>query len=116
MTINRGFKTTELKYDVPNYPLKRDFTPGTFSENEWKCGESACTDRHFYRLPNGSEYAVFKFSERTRTGNKRVRYEVWHNGKFSNNYFNNDFDEAIRSMENEIVFFGYELNRAKYAI
>ena len=59
------------KYKYPDYKLKSEFTVGTYGENEWKLGETACVDRCYYRLPNGSEYAIFKFAERTRTGGKR---------------------------------------------
>lgn len=53
-----------------------EFTPGTCGENDWEKGESACVDRAFYVLPNGSEYAIFKFCERTMTGRKKLRW--WH--------------------------------------
>ena len=105
----------DTKYQYPNYKLKSEFTVGTFSENDWKLGESACVDRAYYRLPNGSEYAIFKFAERTRTGKKRLRWEVYHNGKFSNNYFT-CFDDAVLSVEDEMVFWGYGKNRNKYRI
>ena len=111
-----GYHEHDFKFDLPNYPLKRDFTPGTFSENDWQVGETACTERHFYVLPNGSEWAVFKFSTRTNTGMKKVRYETWHNGKWHNNYFTNAYEDAVESMENEIAFFGFEKNRSKYAV
>ena len=68
------------KYTYPDYKLKSEFYVGTFGENDWQLGEVACVDRVFYRLPNGSEYAIFKFAERTRTGGKRLRWEEWHNG------------------------------------
>ena len=111
-----GFHTHDFKYDLPDYVLKRDFTPGTLSENEWKAGETACTDRHFYVLPNGSEWAVFTFATRTNTGRKNVRYEVWHNGKWYNNYFTNSYVDAVCGLENEIAFFGFDDNRSKYAV
>ena len=116
MIIKRGFGDVELMHNVPTYKMKRDFRPGTFSENEWQKGETACVDRHFYRLPNGSEWVVYTFAERTHTGMKKVRMEVWHNGQFHNNYFSNNYDDAVNSMENEIAFFGFEKNRAKYAL
>lgn len=105
----------KLKYDYPNYKLKMEFTPGTWGENDWELGEAACVDRVFYSLPNGSEYAIFKFVERTRTGRKRVRWEEWHNGRFSNNYFT-CFDDAARSVEGEIWFNGFSGTRTKYRI
>lgn len=95
----------KLQHTFPTYPLKHDFTPGTWGENEWQKGETACVDRAFYAFPGGTECAVFKFAERTMTGKKRVRWEVWHNGKFSNNYFNG-FDEAVRWYEDMIRFQG----------
>ena len=104
-----------MKYDYPNYKLKPEFTPGTYSENSWKPGETACVDRTFFVLPNGSEYAIFKFAERTMTGRKRLRWEVWHNGEFLNNYFT-CFDDAVKRCENEIAFFGFPGNRQKYRI
>lgn len=95
-----------MKYEYPHYKLKMEFTPGTCSENDWKLGEQACVDRAFYVLPNGSEYAIFKFVERTRTHRKKLRWEVYYNGRFYNNYFRG-FDEAVSSLENEIVFNGF---------
>ena len=94
------------KYQYPDYKLKSEFYVGTFGEYEWQKGEIACVDRVFYRLPNGSEYAIFKFAERTRTGGKRLRWEEWHNGKFSNNY--NYFDDAVERIKDEIAFFGFD--------
>ena len=38
-----GYHEHDFKFDLPDYPLKRDFTPGTFSENDWQVGETACT-------------------------------------------------------------------------
>ena len=111
-----GSHKHDFKYDLPDYPLKREFTPGTFSENDWKKGETACVDRHFYVLPNGSEWAIFKFVTRTNTGAKSVRYEVWHNGKWHNNYFTNDYVDAVSGMESEIIFFGFEDNRSIYSV
>ncbi len=105
----------DTKYNYPDYKLKTEFRVGTYSENEWKLGEIACVDRYFYRLPNGSEYAIFKFAERTRTGNKKLRWEVYHNGKFSNNYFT-CFEDATNCIENEIAFNGFDKNRSKYRI
>ena len=102
-----------MKYEYPKHTLKYEFTPGTWGENEWGLGEIACVDRAFYILPNGSEYAIFKFCERTMTGRKKLRWELWHNGKFSNNYFTS-FDDAAESIENEIRFFGFSGNRQKY--
>ena len=103
------------KYEYPNYDLKRDFTPGTFSENEWMLGETACVERCYYSLPNGSEYAIFKFAERRRTGGKKFRWEVYHNGRFFNNYFT-CFDDAVNCVENEMAFHGYGNNLSKYRI
>ena len=96
-----------MKYNYPAYKLKSEFKPGTFSENEWKINESACVDRSFYILPNESEYAIFKFATRTPTGRKALRWEVYHNGKFSNNYFNG-YDEAVHSIKDEISFWGFD--------
>jgi hypothetical protein len=104
---------TNHKY--PDYKLKHEFSVGTFGENDWKLGEIACVDRYYYRLPNDSEYAIFKFAERTRTGGKKLRWEVYHNGKFSNNYFT-CLDDATECIENEISFFGFKGNRSKYRI
>ena len=94
------------KYQYPDYKLKPEFYVGTFGENDWRLGEVACVDRVFYRLPNDSEYAIFKFAERTRTGGKRLRWEEWHNGKFSNNYFT-CFEDAVDGLENECAFNGF---------
>ena len=116
MIIKTPFKDIEMKYDIPVYPMKLDFTPGTFSEDEWQKGESACVERNYYRLPNGSEWAMYKFSTRTPTGNKRVRWEVWHNGRFHNNYFNNSYEEVVESMGYEIAFNGFDKNRSKYRL
>lgn len=104
-----------MKYEYPNYKLKSEYTTGTWGENDWELGEIACVDRAFYSLPNGSEYAIFKFCERTRTGRKKVRWEEWYNGRFSNNYFT-CFDDAVRSVENEIAFHGFEGTRQKYRV
>ena len=93
----------QLHHTFPAYPLKVEFTPGTWGENDWKLGEIACVSRAFYAFPDGTEYAVFKFCERTHTGRKRLRWEAWHNGKFSNNYFNG-FDEAVSWAENLVRF------------
>lgn len=103
------------KYKYPEYKLKSEFQVGTYSENDWQLGEVACVDRCYYRLPNDSEYAIFKFAERTYSGGKRLRWEVYHNGKFSNNYFT-CFNDAVRSVEDEMVFCGYGKNRNKYRI
>lgn len=37
---------------------------------------------------------------------ERLRWEAWHNGKFSNNYFNG-FDEAVSWAENLVRFNGW---------
>lgn len=103
------------KYTYPDYKLKAEFTVGTYSENDWKFGESACVSRCFYRLPNESEYAIFKFAERTMTGRKKLRWEVYHNGRFHNNWFT-CFDDAASCVDDEIAFNGYEKNRNKYRI
>ena len=95
-----------MKYNYPNYKLKVEFTVGTFGENQWGFGECACVDRAFYVLPDGAEFAFFKFCERTYTGRKKVRWEEWHNGKFSNNYFT-CFEDAVDSLENECAFWGF---------
>ena len=105
----------KMKYYFPNYVLKCEFTPGTYSENDWALGETACVDRAFYVLPNGSEYTIYKFAERTHTGRKKIRWEVWHNGRFLNNYFTN-FEDAASSIQNEIAFFGFPGNRQEYRI
>ena len=89
-----------MKYKYPDYNLKYEFTPGTYSENDCGFGETACVDRAFYSLPNESEYAIFKFCKRTMTGQKKCRWEVWHNGRFYNNYFTS-FDDAVRNVEGE---------------
>lgn len=60
-----------MKYNYPNYKLKVEFTVGTFGENQWGFGECACVDRAFYVLPDGAEFAFFKFCERTHTGKKK---------------------------------------------
>ena len=102
-----------MKYNYPNYKLKMEFTPGTWGENDWELGEQACVNRTFYCLPDGTEYVIFKFAERTRTGRKIVRWETWHNGKFSNNYFNS-FDEAARWLDGYIQFNGLPGTRQSY--
>ena len=94
------------KYTYPDYKLKSEFTVGTFGENEWKLGETACVDRCYCRLPKGGEYVSFWFAERTRPGGKRLRWETYHNGRFSNNYFT-CFEDAVDSLENECAFWGY---------
>lgn len=104
-----------MKYEYPKHKLKMEFTPGTFSENNWQLGEVACVDRAYYSLPNGNEYAIFKFVERTRTGKKKVRWEVWSDGRFFNNYFNS-FDEATRYIENEIVFNEFAGTKQTYRV
>ena len=104
-----------MKYEYPDYKLKPEFTPGTWGENQWELGESACTDRAFYALPDGCEYAIFKFVERTRTGRKKCRWEAWYNGRFSNNYFNS-FDEAVRSVDGHITFNGFPGKRNDYRV
>lgn len=104
-----------MKYEYPKYKLKMEFTPGTWGENDWEKGESACVDRAFYVLPHGSEYAIFKFCERTMTGRKKCRWEVYHNGKFYNNYFTS-FDDAVRSVESEISFNGLDGKRQDYRV
>ena len=105
----------DTKYSYPDYKLKLEFYVGTFSEDDWKLGESACVDQCYYRLPNDSEYAIFKFAERTRTGGKRLRWEVYHNGRFSNNYFT-CFDDAVEEVNNEIRFNGFDKDMSKYRI
>lgn len=104
-----------MRYNYPNYVLKQEFTPGTYSENAWVLGETACVDRVFYVLPNGSEYAIFKFAERTMTGRKRCRWEVWYNGRFYNNYFTS-FKDAVSSVESEIGFNGFTGKRQDYRV
>lgn len=104
-----------MKYEYPKYKLKMEFTPGTWGENDWKLGEQACVDRVFYCLPDGTEYVIFKFAERTRTGKKKVRWETWYNGKFSNNYFNS-FDEATRWLDGYIQFNGLPGTRQTYRV
>ena len=104
-----------MKYEFPHYKLKAEFTPGTWGENDWELGEQACVDRAFYALPDGSEYAIYKFVERTRTGRKKCRWEQWYNGRFSNNYFNS-FDEAARHIENHIDFNGFPGTRQTYRV
>lgn len=92
-----------MKYDFPKYKLKSEYTQGTWGEYDWKLGETACVDRAYYALPSGNEYAIFKFCTRTPTGRKKLRWEEWYNGRFSNNYFT-CFDDAVDSIENEIRF------------
>lgn len=104
-----------MKYNYPNYKLKMEFTPGTWGENDWELGEQSCVDRAFYSLPDGTEFAIFKFVERTRTGKKKVRFEEWHNGRFSNNHFTS-FDDACRWMENYIDFNGFKHGRQNYRV
>ena len=104
-----------MKYEYPNYKLKMDFTPGTYSENNWKYGETACVDSAFYSIPDGSEYAIFKFSERTMTGRKKNRWEVWQDGRFSNNYFT-CFDDAAKRIDNEIMFCELKGTRQDYRV
>lgn len=104
-----------MKYEYPDYNRKVEFTPGANNEKGWKLGETACVDRAFFVLPNGSEYAIFKFAERTITGGKKLRWEKWHNGKFSNNYFT-CFADAVKSCEDEIKFFGFPDSLQKYRI
>lgn len=103
-----------MKYNYPNYKLKVEFTVGTFGENQWRFGECACVDRAFYVLPDGAEFAFFKFCERTHTGKKKVRWEEWHNGKFFNNHFS--FDNAVEYMEGYIEFNGFPNNRQHYRV
>ena len=103
-----------MKYNYPNHKLKVEFTVGTFGENQWELGECACVDRAFYVLPDGAEFAFFKFCERTYTGKKKVRWEEWHNGKFSNNHFS--FDNAVEYMEWYIEFNGFPKNRQNYRV
>lgn len=105
----------DMQYEYPNYKLKMEFTPGTWGENDWELGECACVDCAFYVLPNGSEYAIFKFAERTKTGRKKLRWEAYHNGRFYNNYFRG-FEEAVSSVENEIAFNGFGGSRQDYRI
>ena len=104
-----------MKYEYPIYKRKPEFTPGTFRENDWRFGEVACVDRAYYSLPNGNEYAIFKFAERTMTGSKRLRWEVWRNGKFANNYFTS-FEDAVSGVENEIEFNGFSGKRQDYRV
>ena len=104
-----------MKYTYPNYKLKMEFTPGTWSENDWELGESACVNQAFYVLPDETEFAIFKFVERTPTGRKRVRWEEWHNGRFSNNHFTS-FDDAVRWMEGYMEFNGFDGGRQKYRV
>ena len=95
-----------MNYTFPKQALKPEFTPGTWGENQWELGETACVSRAYYALPSGNEYAIFKFCTRTPTGRKKLRWEEWYNGRFSNNYFT-CFDDAVSSIENEIRFHGF---------
>ena len=104
-----------MKQSYPSYTLKREFTPGTLSEDEWKPGECACVERAFFVLPNDSEYAIFKFATRTQTGRKSLRWEVYHNGRFSNNYFNG-YEEAVQCIKNEISFWGFDGSLYSYRV
>ena len=105
-----------MKFNYPKYQMKSEFTVGTFSENKWELGECACVDRAFYVLPDGEEFVFFKFCERTHTGRKRIRWEEWHNGKFSNNHFSGGFDAAVKSMECYMSFNGFSNNRQNYRV
>lgn len=105
----------DLKYTYPNYPRKIEFTPGTWGENDWQPGEVACVNRTFYRLPDDTEYAIFKFCERTHTGRKRLRWELWHNGRFSNNYFT-CVEDVTRQIEDRISFFGFPGRISSYLV
>ena len=104
-----------MRHQFPAYKPKPEFTPGTWGENAWELGETACVDRAWYALPNGNEYAIFKFCTRTPTGRKKLRWEVWRNGRFSNNYFT-CFDDAVNTIENEISFNGYPGTIQKYRV
>lgn len=104
-----------MKYDFPKYKLKMEFTPGTWGENDWEPGEQACVEQLFYSLPDGKEFAFYKFVERTRTGRKKTRWEEWHNGKFSNNYFTG-FNDAVHWMEGYIEFNGFAGTRTDYRV
>ena len=104
-----------MKFKYPNYKLKTEFTPGTWSENDWQLGESACVDRAFYVLPDGSEFAFFKFCERTFTWKKKTRWEEWYNGKLSNNHFNSDFNTAASHMDGYIAF-NFDGKRQDYRV
>lgn len=104
-----------MKYNFPKHKLKMEFTPGTWGENEWELGEQACVDCAFYVLPDNIEYAIYKFVTRTRTGAKKCRWEVWRNGKFSNNYFNG-FYEAVKQIDGYIDFNGLSGTRQNYRV
>lgn len=104
-----------MKYSFPQYKLKSEYTPGTWGEMDWELGEIACVDRCYYSLPNGNEYAIFKFCERTHTGGKKLRWEKWCNGRFSNNYFT-CFDDAVKDVELEISFHGFPGGRQAYRV
>lgn len=104
-----------MKYIYPDHKLKAEFTPGTWGENQWCLGESACVSRSFYVLPDGTEFAFFKFCERTMTGRKKTRWEEWHNGKLSNNHFNCEFDTAAAWMDRYINF-NFDGKRQDYRV
>lgn len=104
-----------MKYNFPNYKLKMEFTVGTWGELDWELGESACVDRYFYALPDGTEYAIYKFVERTRTGKKKCRWELWRDGDFCNNYFRS-FDEPLERIEGYIAFWGFPKKREDYRV
>lgn len=104
-----------MKYEFPKQTLKSEFTPGTWGEYDWEMGETSCVDRAYYALPNGNEYAIFKFCTRTHTGRKKLRWETWCNGRFSNNYFT-CFDDAARDVELEISFHGFPGSRQTYRV
>ena len=104
-----------MRFEYPKYKLKMEFYLGTFGENDWELGETACVDRTCYMLPNKSEYVIFKFVTRTPSGQKKVRWEEWHNGKFSNNYFGS-YDESTRQIENEMAFNGFGGSRGDYRV
>lgn len=104
-----------MKHSFPDYKLKSEFTPGTWGENDWALGETACVSRAYYALPSGNEYAIFKFCTRTPTGRKKLRWEAWYNGRFANNYFT-CFDDAVQSIENEIRFHGFPGTLQSYRV
>ena len=116
MKIEVYGREAELKYDVPFPPLKNDFREGTYGENHWARMETACVSRRFYILPNESEWAVYKYVTRTNTGKRTVRFEVWRNGRWWNNYFEEYYPAVIEGIKNELTFNGYDDKVALYAV
>lgn len=109
----------QMKYAYPVYDSKMEYDPGMWGWEEWENGETNCTNSQFYLLPDGTEYVIFKLVTRTMTGGKRARWEVWHNGRFSNNYFSQDgatVDDAIEWLDSYIKFNGLPGKSSDYIV